>query len=275
MRRSLQTLPDPDAEWLEAALDQGLLTPLFQPVVRLDTGQIVAVEALARLRDPRTGQLHPPSTFIPVAEATGLVPRIDLTMLELSAPLAVRARAMVAGQPFSLGINLSAASLSPDLPGVVAAVCANAGLPANALILELTETSLSLPGRGHGAILQALHDWGCNVTMDDFGTGFSSFTHLARFPVDGIKIDRSFTALIGTGGRGGTVATALVCLGKALGAHVVAEGIETAAQLAALRAAGCPFGQGYLFARPMTEHALLDLLQRGNRVIPVPRPRSA
>ena len=275
MRQVLHSLTGLNARSLEAALDQGLLTPVFQPVVRLSTGQVVAVEALARLVDPEDGRLRTPAEFIEVAEESGLVRRIDRLMLELSAPVVVHARELLAGEPFSLGVNLSVASLTEDLPAAVADICRRAGLPANALVLELTETSLSLPGNGHGAILHALHDWGCNVTMDDFGTGFSSLSHLARFPVDGLKIDRSFTALIGTTGRGSDVAAALVGLGKALGAHVVAEGIETRTQLAALRAAGCPFGQGYLFARPLTAATLFEQLERGHHLMPLPRPRLA
>lgn len=271
MSRVLRASSSWDARALRAALDARGLTALYQPVVDLRSGHVVAVEALARLRDPGTGHLRAPSEFIALAEQSGQVSRIDREMLVQAALMAVRVRAVMPGRPFSCAVNLSVASLALDLPAYVREVCARAGLPSNALILEVTETTLSEPGRRHGQVLQELHDFGCNVTMDDFGTGFSSLSHLVRFPVDGLKIDRVFVDLLGRDERGAGVAAALVALGASLGAHVVAEGIETPDQLRALRTAGCPFGQGYLFARPLTATALMDMLTKQTTLVPPPR----
>jgi EAL domain-containing protein (putative c-di-GMP-specific phosphodiesterase class I) len=139
------------------------------------------------------------------------------------------------------------------------------------VVLEVTETVLSAIGSGHEDVLQAVDELGCNVTMDDFGTGYSSLSHLARFPIDGIKIDRRFVWEIGTGGRGGLVAAALVRLGRDLGLHVVAEGVETPEQLAVLQEAGCPFAQGYLFSRPLSADDLTAFLVQSRRGVPLPR----
>ncbi|GAC1441850.1 MAG: hypothetical protein NVSMB55_10760 [Mycobacteriales bacterium] len=259
------------ASELDAALDGGLLTVAYQPVISLTTGAVVAAESLVRLRDPATGTLRAPDSFIPLAEATGRIARIDQMVLAEAVPLTLGWRALLGGRRFSIGVNVSVASLSdPDLVRRVAATCNSAGLPLSALVIEITETVLSTPDCDHADVLGALHDLGVNVTMDDFGTGYSSLSHLSRFPVDGIKVDRRFVTDIGTGGRSGLIPAALVRLGRDLGLHVVAEGVETTAQLAALRAAGCPFAQGYLISRPLAANALTAFLHRSPRV-PMPR----
>jgi EAL domain-containing protein (putative c-di-GMP-specific phosphodiesterase class I) len=261
---------------LDAALDAGLLTIAYQPVVSLTTGEVVAVEALARLRDPATGELLAPDTFVPLAEATGRIGRIDRMVLAQSAPLAVQWRASVTGRPFSISVNVSVGGLSnPGLPEYVRTTCDRAGLPPDALVVEVTESVLSEPGQGHEDVLQALHAMGCNVTMDDFGTGFSSLEHLSRFPIDGVKIDRRFVWDLGTPGRGGLVPAALVRLGRDLGLHVVAEGVETPEQLSALQQAGCAFAQGYLFSRPLAAEALSAFLLASRRGVPLPRAGTA
>jgi EAL domain-containing protein (putative c-di-GMP-specific phosphodiesterase class I) len=258
------------ASELDAALDAGLLTVEYQPVVDLRTGAVVATEALARLRDPVGGALIPPDAFIPMAEATNRIRRIDMQVLEIALPHAAAWRALRPGQPFSIGVNLSVPDLEPDLPGFVAGLLRQHGVPANALIIELTETVLSSAGCGHGAVLRGLADLGCDVTMDDFGTGYSSLSHLRRFPVDGIKIDREFVWDLDGAAHGARVAASLVRFGLDLGVHVVAEGIETVSQLHALRELGCPFGQGYLFARPLSAADVTAFLTR-TPVVPLPR----
>lgn len=253
------------------ALDAGLLTVVYQPVISLKTGAVVAAESLVRLRDPDGGPLHTPDAFLPLAEATGRIGRIDRMVLARAVPLAVEWRALMGSRPFSIGVNLSVAGLSePGLVEHVRRTCDDAGLPFNALVVELTETVLSAPGNDHARVLRDVDDLGCNVTMDDFGTGYSSLEHLSRFPVDGIKVDRRFVWDIGRPGRSGLVPAALVRLGLDLGLHVVAEGVETHAQLTALREAGCPFAQGYLFSRPLPPEELTRFL-RTWRGVPLPR----
>jgi EAL domain-containing protein (putative c-di-GMP-specific phosphodiesterase class I) len=267
----LPTAPSSAAE-LDAALDAGLLTIAYQPVVALDTGEVVAAEALARLRDPETGQLLTPDAFIPLAEQTGRIARIDRMVLAQAAPLGVLWRRMRGPRPFSIGVNLSVAGLSePGLADFVRRTCDAAGLPCNALVLEVTETVLSADGADHDEILRSVASLGCNVTMDDFGTGYSSLSHLAKFPISGIKIDRRFVWELGAGGLGGLVATALVRLGHDLGLHVVAEGVETPEQVAALQLAGCPFAQGYLFSPPLPAEELTSFLRASRRGVPLPR----
>ncbi len=260
------------ASELDAALDAGLLTVAYQPVVSLLTGAVVAAEALVRLRDPGTGRLLAPDTFIPLAEATGRIARIDQMVLALAVPLAVQWRTLMGDLPFSIGVNISVAGLAdPGLAERVRSTCASAGLPCNALVLEVTETVLSQPGCGHEETLREIAALGCNVTMDDFGTGYSSLEHLARFPVAGIKIDRRFVWDIGGPGRSGLIPAALVRLGRDLGVHVVAEGVETPEQLAALQVAGCPFAQGYLISRPLPADELAAFLVTSGRGVPLPR----
>jgi EAL domain-containing protein (putative c-di-GMP-specific phosphodiesterase class I) len=265
------TAPTSGSE-LDAALDAGLLTVAYQPVVSLLSGEVVAAEALARLRDPSSGQLHAPDMFIPLAEESRRIARIDRMVLSEAVPLAVQWRALIGPRPFSVGVNLSIGGLAESgLPEYVRTTCDRAGLPCDALVLEITETMLSAAGSGHEDVLLALGALGCNVTMDDFGTGYSSLSHLASFPIDGIKVDRRFIWAIGTAGRAGLVASALVRLGLDLGLNVVAEGVETPEQLAALQQAGCPSAQGYLFCKPLPAEELTAFLLDSRRGVPLPR----
>jgi EAL domain-containing protein (putative c-di-GMP-specific phosphodiesterase class I) len=252
---------------LAAALDAGGLEVFYQPVVDLRTGFVVAAEALARLRAPRSRALLPPSAFLPTAERTGLVSRIDELVAREAVHQAVAWRARLPGRPFSIGLNASVADLDDaSLPLRLQALCGEAGLPMDALVVEVTETLLSVEGRGHEDVLRTLSALGVNVTLDDFGTGFSSLTYLRRFPVSGIKVDRSFTWDLDTDPR---LTTALVRFGLELGVHVVAEGVERPTQLQALVDAGCPFAQGYLLSAPVPAAELGALLHRR---FDVPRP---
>jgi EAL domain-containing protein (putative c-di-GMP-specific phosphodiesterase class I) len=269
LRTRSEGVPRTAAE-LEAALDDGRLTVRYQPVVDLRTGAVVAAEALARLADGSA--LVPPDLFIPLAEQSGLIRRVDMLVLEQALPQAARWRRQLGDRPFSIGVNISVADLAPELPAVVRALTSRHRVPGNALVLELTETVLSEMGAGHEQVLAEVAGLGCNVTMDDFGTGYSSLTHLRRFPVAGIKVDRQFVWDIEGGGRTGQIAQALVRFGRDLDLHVVAEGIETVEQLDALRAAGCSFGQGYLFAPPLSAADLTGYL---SHPVGIPQPRSA
>ena len=255
---------------LATALDEGRLTVRYQPVVDLRSGEVVAAEALVRLTDGNG--LVPPDVFIPLAERSGLVRRIDLLVMEQALPQASLWRRQLRGRPFSIGVNISVADLQAELPGTVRALADDHDVPYDALVLELTETVLSESGRGHEQVLAELAGLGCNVTLDDFGTGYSSLSHLRDFPVAGVKVDRQFVWDLDGGGRGADLARSLVRFGLDLGLHVVAEGIETRAQLVALQEVGCPFGQGYLFAPPLSAADLTTYLRHPAAV---PQPRSA
>ncbi|MCW2601340.1 MAG: hypothetical protein JWM02_3169 [Frankiales bacterium] len=250
----------------------GELVVLYQPVVDLRSGVVVAAEALVRLHDQDTGALLPPSDFLPRAEQSGRIRAIDRRVSQTAIAQLSRWRAAHPGRPLSIGINVSVRDLDDvTLPERIAALAARHRVPCNAIILEVTETLPSMPGQGHEEVLERLAALGCNVTLDDFGTGYSSLSHLQRFPVSGLKIDRSFTAELGRRDGNDRVARGLIGLGLGLGVHVVAEGVERPEQLRALQALGCPFGQGFLFspAVPATElTALLDtVFAVGNRLV--------
>lgn len=249
------------AERVAHALEQGDVVVHYQPCYDLRTGEMVAVEALARLRDAETGELLPPAAFLEVLEQSGLVVHLDEMVLAVAARQVAAWRRLPAGRRLCLAVNLSPADLDdPLLPARFREATESAGLPLDAVIVELTETLLSQTGRGHEEVLAELSAMGCNVTLDDFGTGNASFDYLRRFHVDGVKIDRSFVQFLGSGGRRDRMAESLVRFCLSLGVHVVAEGIERPRHVAALRRLGCPFGQGFLMSRPLPADELEQLL---------------
>ena len=261
---------------LAVALDRGLLTAVYQPVVDVGSGQVVAAEALARLRDPGTNRLVPPADFVALAEATGMVDRLDRELAALAIPQAAAWRRMRPGQPFSIAVNISVHDLDDNrLPDRLATLAAAADLPLNALIVEVTETALSVPDPRHADVLRRLDAMEVNVTLDDFGTGFSSLSQLLRYPIHGIKVDRSFVAELGNGGRGERIARSVIRLGADIGVHVVAEGVETEQQLEILGELGCPFAQGFLFGRPVPAAELTARLGAAGPAGLLPRPRLA
>lgn len=251
---------------------------LYQPVVDLRTGAVVAAEALVRLQHEITGELLPPSDFLPAAEASGQIRDIDRRVATEAVARLATWRAQRPGRPLSMALNVSVCELDDgSLPYRIGALASMLDVPCNALVIEVTETQPSTPGLGHEHTLERLAALGCNVTLDDFGTGFSSLSHLQRFPVAGIKVDRSFTWALGRGDRGDQVARGLVRLGIDLGVHVVAEGIETPEQLRQLQDLGCPFGQGHLFSTAVSAErleAMLDTTFAVTRVVPRPRHRA-
>ncbi|MBM7518965.1 EAL domain-containing protein [Nocardioides nitrophenolicus] len=258
MAGAAQTLT---AERIARALDQGDVVVHYQPCYDLRTGEMVAVEALARILDTESGELVEPSGFLDSLEESGLVVRLDELVLSAAAGQVARWRGLPAGRRLCLAVNLSPADLDDSmLPQRFREVSENSGLPLDAVIVELTETVLSRTGQGHEQVLAELAGLGCNVTLDDFGTGNASFDYLRRFRVDGVKIDRSFVQFLGSGGPHERMAESLVRFCLSLGVHVVAEGIERPQHVAALRRLGCPFGQGFLMSRPLDGAALEALL---------------
>jgi diguanylate cyclase (GGDEF)-like protein len=266
-RRSAAVESELTLSQLDEALDRELVAPHYQPVISTGTGQVMAVEALARLEHPVTGALLPPACFLPLAERTGRVRRIDA----LVAATAIRDVTgwRRDGYDIAVGVNVSVDHLDDTgLPARLLQQCSEQGLPPNALIVEITETLQSVTGRGHAAAIQQLRHADVNVTLDDFGTGFSALSYLLRFPVAGIKIDRSFTAALDTD-RGRQLVMGIIEIGTSLGLHIVAEGVETAGQLRWLTQHGCPFAQGFLLSRPVAAESLVrvvdELNSRGRR----------
>ena len=244
---------------LDEALDRGMVEPWYQPAIHTGTGRVVAVEALARLRHPVTGELLAPASFVPLAERTGRVRRLD--SLVANAAIADVAGWRRAGHDLCVSVNVSVDHLDDAaLAGRLLQRCTDVGLAHDALIVEITETMQSVSGRGHTDAIRRLSEAGVNVTLDDFGTGFSALEYLLRFPVAGIKIDQCFTKALHTA-RGRQLTSALIEIASSLRMHVVAEGVETTEQLAWLTEQGCPFVQGFLLSRPVPRHRLVDTVE--------------
>jgi diguanylate cyclase len=233
----------------------------YQPVVNLLTGQISGAEALLRWTHPTRGQVSP-VTFIPVAEGAGLIGPIGQFVLEQ----ACRQTAAwnVAGHHLRMAVNVSGLQLhDPGFVASVAAVVHLTGIAPTQLCLELTETTLMDDAMRASDVLRELKDVGVDLSVDDVGTGYSSLAYLKRFPVDELKVDRSFVANLGSEGQDHTLVAAMVAMGHALGLHVVAEGVETHTQMATLLTLGCRTAQGYLFSRPQPADRVTALLATG------------
>ncbi len=244
---------------LRRGIERGEIVPYFQPIVDLETGRVLSYEVLARWLHPDRGLL-PPAEFLPLAEDSGLLVELGARILRDS--LAQLARWREAGHSFAdctLSVNVGSRQLiDPNFYDVVAEALAETGIAADSLWLEITETALLADVKAATVALRELRSMGLHLSVDDFGTGYSSLTYLKRFPVEAIKIDRSFVAGLGLEAEDTTIVEAVVKLGQALGMGVVAEGIESPLQLSRLRDLGCDRGQGYLFGRPRPA----DLIER-------------
>lgn len=236
---------------LRHALERGEIVPYFQPIVELDSGRTVGYEALVRWLHPDRGLLVP-DEFLPVAEESGLA--LSIGAIVLRDALAQLARWRAESPAFadcSMSVNISTRQLlDPEFVDVVSEALSETGLDADSLWLEITETALLSDVQTATAALRDLRGLGLHLAVDDFGTGYSSLTYLRRFPVESIKIDKSFVMGLGLEADDSTIVAAVVQLGHALGLQVVAEGIESPLQLGHLRELGCDRGQGYLFGRP-------------------------
>jgi EAL domain-containing protein (putative c-di-GMP-specific phosphodiesterase class I) len=234
---------------LKEAIAQGLLQLHYQPQVDVKTGAIVGAEALLRWHDPVLGHV-PPSRFIPVAEATGLILPLSEWVLE-TACTQIAAWAQ-AGSPLRVAINVSAQQFRQrDLPEQVRAALARTGAQAQWLDIEITESVAMTQPEQAREQLNALVDLGCRVALDDFGTGYSSLAYLKALPVSKLKIDKSFMDGIPHDANDVAISRAIIALAHSLGLTLVAEGVETDAQLAFLRQYGCEVYQGWLFAKAM------------------------
>jgi diguanylate cyclase (GGDEF)-like protein len=246
------------------ALDRGQLHLMYQPKIELASGDIVGVEALLRWDHPTLGSV-PPSTFIPIAEETDAIVRVGEFVLEEACRQTMEWRAN--GAELTIAVNVSGRQLNDGgLPAQVSTALALSGLPAELLYLELTETLLMTDTLVTQRSIEQLHTLGVRLSIDDFGTGYSSLAYLHRFPVDELKIDRSFISDLTSSSHPAPLVSAMVAMGKALGLEIVAEGVETPEQAAQLRTLGCHKAQGYLFARPQFPEAIPALLER----LPVP-----
>lgn len=245
---------------LHKALEEGQFRLHYQPQVDLAGGRAIGVEALVRWERPGEG-LVPPSRFLPVAEELGLIRPIGQWVLQTSIQNAERWRR--AGIPFGrMSVNLSFGQFRQrDLHRRVADLLEGTGLPPQMLELELTESMLAHEPERAVEMVRELHNLGVGLAIDDFGTGYSSLSYLQRYPVQLLKIDKSFTAGVGQDRGAEAIIRVIIGLAKTLGLRTLAEGVETADQAGFLREAGCDAAQGYHFSRPLAEAALLDYLR--------------
>ena len=271
-RRLVRELEFEDELCLALARDE--LEVHFQPIVERDGGAVIALEALTRWQHPERGFV-PPDQFLPIAEQSGLIHDLgDWILTEVCNRIATweRQDPLIVCPPIS--INVSMSQLSDESIGRrVGRALAGAGVSASSLLVELTESTAMELRPGPLEVLGELKRLGVRVMLDDFGTGYSSLSWLSRLPIDAVKVDRGFLSHVASPGDPVPILSAVTQIGKELGLEVVAEGVETADQLAVARAVGVDAVQGYLVARPQaveTAAELVALIDAARSVIPRP-----
>ncbi len=252
---------------LRQALERRELILHYQPVVSLATGEITGMEALVRWQYPGQGIISP-GEFIPLAEETGLILPIGHWVLEEACRQARQwqtSRTFAASaRLFTVNVNLSAKQFAqPTLIAEIAQVLRETGVDPGGITLEITESVMMDDAEATALTLRKLKALGVRLAMDDFGTGYSSLSYLKRFPMDILKIDKSFVDGLGHDEDDTTIVRAIISLGRALGVSLVAEGVETVGQIAALQALGCEVGQGFYFAQPLPPDAARAIVTRG------------
>ena len=248
---------------LRRAIDRNEFELHYQPILQITTGRIRGFEALLRWRHPEHGFVAP-AEFISIAEETGLIIPIGRWVLQEGCRQAAAWRELFPDHPLDISINLSGKQFSQsDLVEQVMGALRKAKLPANHLILEITESVVMDNPETTVGMLQRLKDLGIQLNIDDFGTGYSSLAYLQRFPVDTMKIDRSFIARIGVDPENAEIVRTIVALAHNLNMKVTAEGIETQEQLTQLQDLHCENAQGYFLSRPMDSAAATEWLRLG------------
>ncbi|PWC45784.1 EAL domain-containing protein [Azospirillum sp. TSO22-1] len=250
---------------LRGAVGRGELALHHQPIIDLERGEVVGIEALLRWPQP-DGSIAMPGDFIPVAEDSGAIVEIGDWVLATACRHAL-ALGAACGHPLRVAVNVSPRQLrAPGFGAGVAALLAECGLPHDQLELEITESVLLDDAPEATANLRMLCDLGVRLSIDDFGTGYSSLAYLQKYPFRTLKIDRSFVATAPGEDRAGRLVETILALAQSLGLEVIAEGVETPVQLAFLRGAGCRLAQGYLFDRPRPFEAVRAALARSRAV---------
>jgi diguanylate cyclase (GGDEF)-like protein len=234
------------------ALDAGEVEVFYQPIMHIDGTRVHGAEGLVRWRHPELGLL-PPSDFIPIVEQTALIGSLTRHVLERAVVDCARWRR--AGHELTVSVNLSVRNLlDPELPSVIGKLLARHGLTPEALQLEITESMLMSDPDRSLVTLTALSELGVGLSVDDYGTGYSSLANLRRFPIDELKLDRSFVSPMLSDESDLIIVRSTINLGHDLGLNVVAEGVEDEATLARLTALGCDLAQGYYFSKPLPSH---------------------
>jgi diguanylate cyclase (GGDEF)-like protein/PAS domain S-box-containing protein len=249
---------------LRHALSRNEFRLHYQPKIDLVTGEITGVEALLRWQHPTRGMIQP-LQFVSIAEESGLIVSIGQWVL-LHACRQARAWMDAGLPPVRMAVNVSAAEfMAKDFLSGVRATLISTGVDPHNLELELTETVLMRDAESAVRILHALKAIGVQLAVDDFGIGYSSFSYLQRFPLDALKIDRTFINEISAAGEGATILSAMIDIGLSLKHRVIAEGVETAEQLHFLQKKGCSEGQGYFFCHPLIAEKFAEFLKGGVR----------
>jgi diguanylate cyclase (GGDEF)-like protein/PAS domain S-box-containing protein len=250
---------------LRRAIERNEFVVYYQPIVGLRDGRISGFEALVRWNHPVQGLLLP-AEFIRMAEDTGIIIDIDRwVMYEACRQLQEWHQKYPKARPLTISVNLSVRQFSQaDLASHVEEVLRATRLHGDSLGLEITESAIMDSSESAHASLESLRKGGARLYLDDFGTGYSSLSYLHKFPIDALKIDRSFVGGIRADGEGAEIVRTIISLAQNLDIHVIAEGVETPEQLAALRALKCEFAQGYAFSRPVSAQAA-DAMLAGKR----------
>ena len=240
---------------LHKALDNDEFSLRYQPQLDLQTGTLVGVEALIRWHNPELGHVSP-TTFIPVAEETGLIVPIGEWVIREACKQNVLWQSKGLGG-LSISVNISSRQFSrPNFEATVASSLEESGLDGELLAIELTETCIMESEEEGSRTLAAIKSLGVQISMDDFGTGYSSLGALRKLPIDELKIDQSFVRDIVTDSDDAAIIATIIAMGRSLNLRVLAEGIEDDAQLALLRDQGCHLVQGFLMSRPLTADGL-------------------
>lgn len=246
---------------LHGALERNEMLVYYQPLIDLCSGQVTAMEALVRWQHPTFGLISP-AKFIPIAEANGLIVPIDQWVLR-TACAQNRAWQLAGFTPIRISVNLSARQFEqPNLVEIVSQILEKTGLKASYLELEVTESFLMADIDRSVKTLKQLRELGIWLALDDFGTGYSSLNYLKRFPVNMLKIDRSFIQDVTSNPDSAAITDAIIALAKSLRLKITAEGVETQEQLDYLQMRGCDEGQGFYFSRPVPADIITPMLEK-------------
>jgi EAL domain-containing protein (putative c-di-GMP-specific phosphodiesterase class I) len=250
---------------LRGALEREQFVLHYQPQVSLVDGRVIGFEALIRWPHPQLGDISP-TRFIPIAEDTGLISAIGEWVLR-SACAQLKRWHDAGHEQLTVAVNMSARQINQnDIPALVRAALQQSGLAAERLELELTESALLSSASGVIDKLRAVKAMGVSLAIDDFGTGYSSLGYLKRYPIDIIKIDRSFTIDVNANAEAASIAGAIIAMAKSLGMKTVTEGLETDEQLRFFRSLGCDAMQGHYFAAALPAQEIDRCLREGFRV---------
>jgi EAL domain-containing protein (putative c-di-GMP-specific phosphodiesterase class I) len=250
---------------LRGAVDHKELTLYYQPIIDLKTKQLIGFEALVRWKHPKRGLVYP-LDFIPLAEEHGLIYQIGAWILhEACRELKLLQERYPSRPPLTMSINISSRQFSQqDLVGMLSRFLAETGVEPCTLVLEITESMIMENVNAAVETMRQLRAMGIQIHIDDFGTGHSSLNYLQLFPINALKIDRSFINKLTAGGGNQEIVTHIVSLARSLNFDVIAEGVEMEHQLANIQNLQCGFGQGFLFARPMAFQAI-DAWMQGQK----------